>query len=294
MTQLAGLLLLAAIIVGALAATGAEPVLAALPFELALIGGSALATLLIANSRVIVVSALAGIWQALRGSRWTRAAHRDLLAVLVALLARLRRDGPVALERELERPGDAPLFRSAPTLLADGRVLRFLTEVARSYTLPGGTRMAGEQVNTLRRRLVGERLRAAQALHTVADALPALGIVAAVLGIIKTMGAIDQPNDVIGAMIATALLGTFLGVFLSYGLVGPLAARFGQVIEEDALALDVIAAAFEAHAQGLSPSLAADAACTPLPPALRPDPAELTQAAERSRFAGRAEPRQVG
>ena len=294
MTQIAGLFLLAALIVGAFATIGAEPVLAALPFELALIGGTALATLLIANSRDTVVAALTGLGHAIRGSRWTRAAHGDLLAVLVALLSRLRREGPIALEAELEEPAGAPMFQQAPQLRADGRVLGFLVEVARHHALPGGQTVASDQVRLLRQRLIADRRRAAQALHAVADALPALGIVAAVLGIIKTMGAIDQSTEVIGTMIATALLGTFLGVFLSYGLVGPLAARFEQVIEEDARALDVIAAAFEGHARGLSPSLAGEFARTPLPPHLRPDPTELAHAAERTRFSSRTVRRQAG
>ena len=115
------------------------------------------------------------------------------------------------------------------------------------------------------------RLKAVGALNTLADALPALGIVAAVLGIIRTMGAVDQDPAILGAMIGAALLGTFLGVFLAYGLVGPIAARYAQIVEEEAGFLDTIRAVISSFGEGVAPALALELARTGLPPALQPE-----------------------
>ena len=133
-----------------------------------------------------------------------------------------------------------------------------------------------------------QRMKAVGALNTLADALPALGIVAAVLGIIRTMGSIDQSPAVLGTMIGSALLGTFLGVFLAYGLVGPVAARFGQIVDEDARFLDVIRSTLGAYSEGLAPGIALEMGRAAIPPALQPDTATLEQALSASRFVAKS------
>jgi chemotaxis protein MotA len=125
--------------------------------------------------------------------------------------------------------------------------------------------------------MVEEKQRAVTALQTLADALPALGIVAAVLGIIKTMAMIDQSTAILSEMIAAALLGTFLGVFLAYGLVGPIANRFGQIVEEEAIYLDTIARIITAFSQDTAPRTAIEIARASLPAHLRPNIADLDQ-----------------
>ncbi|CAN0478637.1 unnamed protein product [Scytosiphon promiscuus] len=135
---------------------------------------------------------------------------------------------------------------------------------------------------------VDQRMKAVNALNTVADALPALGIVAAVLGIIKTMGSIDQSPAVLGMMIGSALLGTFLGVFLAYGVVGPVAARFGQIVEDEAQPLDVIRTVLSAFGGGVQPGIAVELGRTAIPVDQRPDAESVERAQTSARFAERA------
>ncbi|MGB3624778.1 MAG: MotA/TolQ/ExbB proton channel family protein, partial [Henriciella sp.] len=135
---------------------------------------------------------------------------------------------------------------------------------------PGGKSPLQGHLSDAMSTTANARHRAVSALNTLADALPALGIVAAVLGIIKTMGVIDQSPEVLGPMIATALLGTFLGVFLAYGLVGPLASRFGQVIDEEMLYLETICTLLTAYDEGHPPATAIELARSGLPIHLRP------------------------
>lgn len=285
MTQLLGFLLVLVLIGAGLAATGAEAVLAALPFELMLIAGAALGTLLIANGPGVARAALGGFAAALRGSRWSRGDFADLLAVLHELCRRVRRGGHVAIEGDIETPSDSALLARAPRLVSDGHARAMLCDAFRLMSLDlSKSGRAEAQMQRAIDMAVAERMRAVGALHTVADALPALGIVAAVLGIIKTMTAIDESNAVIGAMIASALLGTFLGVFLAYGLVGPIAARFGQVVEEEAVALEVIQAFLSAHAAGAPPAVAMELARAAIPGRVQPGPDELDVRMEAARF----------
>lgn len=285
MTQIAGFFLVLALITAGLLATGAEAVLHALPFELALIGGAALGTLLIGNSPAVAKGALAGFVDAVRGPRWSRGDFGELLGVLAELSRRVRRGGHVAVESDIETPGESALIASAPQLARDRDALSMLCDSFRLMAMDlSDTRRAEAQMDRAIEMSVGARMRSVAALHTVADALPALGIVAAVLGIIKTMTAIDESTAVIGAMIASALLGTFLGVFLAYGLVGPIAARFGQVIEEEAVALEVIRTFLSAHASGAAPGVCLELARAAIPPESQPDMAQLDHAVEALRF----------
>lgn len=285
MTQIAGFVIVLAVITLGLLATGADGVLAALPFELMLIGGAAIGTLLIGNSPAVALGAVAGFGAAIRGSRWQREDYAGLLGVLHELSRRVRRGGHVAIEADIESPEDSPLFSGAPRLLADRSAVNLVCEAFRLMAVDlSDARRAETQMDRAIEVTLHERMRPVAALHTLADALPALGIVAAVLGIIKTMTAIDQSTAVIGAMIASALLGTFLGVFLAYGLVGPMATRFGQVVEEEAAALEVIRSFISAHAAGAPPSIALELARAAISPDLQPDPAALDQSLESVRF----------
>ena len=271
MFQLFGLLMVVVLIAGALVFTGSPALFSALPFELALIGGAGLGTLVIGNSPRVAGDALAGIAKAMRGAKWTRADYADLLSGLNDLLRRARRGGMLAIEADIESPETSDLFTSRPRLLADSTATAMITDSLRLHALnPGGKSPIGAHLDDAVASAAQTRHRAVGALNSLADALPALGIVAAVLGIIKTMSLIDQSPDVLGPMIATALLGTFLGVFLAYGLVGPLAARFGQVVDEEILYLETIRTVITAWHEGVAPSTAVELARAGLPVHLRP------------------------
>lgn len=285
MTQIAGFLLILALVVAGLLATGADAVLVALPFEFLFIAGAGAATLLIANDGATARAALAGFGRAIRGAQWNMSDYRDLLAVLHELCRRSRRGGHVAIETDIEEPEQSLLFGSAPRLKADTDALSMICSAFRVMAIDlSDARRAAEQMSRTTEQVLDRRMRAARALHTLADALPALGIVAAVLGIVKTMTAIDQSNAVIGAMIASALLGTFLGVFLAYGVVGPMAARLTQIIEEDAAPLDVIEVFLSAHSEGASPAVCAELARSVIPTVYLPPLEELDRAVQQRRF----------
>lgn len=289
MPQLLGLVLVLVLVFGGLALTGGAKAMEALPFELALIGGAALGTLLIGNAPAVARDALGGFLHAFRGSRWKKADFEDLLVLLGALMRKARREGFVAIEQDIETPADSALFRAAPLVRADPAAQAMICDAFRLMALdlsdPARADAHMEQAVATH---VEQRMKAVSALHTLADALPALGIVAAVLGIIRTMGAIDQSPVVLGIMIGSALLGTFLGVFLAYGLVGPVATRFGQVVEDDAQALHVIHTALSAYAHGVQPSVAAELGRTVITMDVRPDAEAVERAQTAARFAARA------
>lgn len=289
MGQVLGFLIVLGVVIGGLSVSAGPAVFAALPFELALIGGMALGSVLIGNAPSVAREAGLGLWRALRGARHGRADYHTLLVMLHALLGRLRRGGFVAIEADIESPDASALFRAAPGLLRNRPAVSLICE---TLTMASLDPHAHSQVpGRLRDQLQvwgQERQRAVGALHTLADALPALGIVAAVLGIIKTMGVIDQSPAILGDMIAAALLGTFLGVFLAYGLIGPLANRFGQIVEEEALYLETIGAMLVAYFSGATPAAALERARLALPVSLRPEAAAVDRDVTRNRFASRA------
>lgn len=278
MLQIFGLLLVLAMVFGGYALAGGDldVLLQAGPAEFVIIGGAGLGTILIASGRREALGTLAAPWRAVCGPRWRQADHADLARVLRGLFLTLRRQGVLALEQDIEAPHTSERFQDAPALQRDGDALDLIQALVRRAAL--GPFRPGELDQLLDRhigRAAADRRKPTEALMRLADALPALGIVAAVLGVIKSMAAIDQSGAVLGGMIASALVGTFLGVFLAYGFVSPLAARYGDIVEADLRALDVIADSFEAHFEGASSEAAVARGVACLPPDLRPDPADI-------------------
>ncbi|GGB71441.1 motility-associated protein [Henriciella pelagia] len=271
MFQLFGLVTVIAVITGALIFSGSPAILEALPFEVALIGGAAIGTLLVGNSPRVARDAAIGLGKAVTGPKWKQTDYADLLTGMNELIRRARRGGIVSIEADIEAPESSPVFLNRPNLLADEDARNLITDSFRLLALnPGGKSPLQAHLDDAIGTIADTRHKAVTALNSLADALPALGIVAAVLGIIKTMSMIDQSPEVLGPMIATALLGTFLGVFLAYGLVGPLAARFGQVIDEEMRYLETIRTLLMAYDDGLAPATAVELARSSLPTHLRP------------------------
>jgi len=287
MVQLLGFVIVLFVVSGALLISGGPAVLAALPFELALICGAAFGTILIGNSTPVAIAAIKGFGQAVRGAKWSKSDYAGLLTLMHELLRRARRGGIVAIEQDIESPETSDLFTRQARLLSDPHASGLICDSFRLIALDPAMRT---QTATYLQDRVGEivedRQRAVGALQTLADALPALGIVAAVLGIIKTMAMIDQSTAVLGEMIAAALLGTFLGVFLAYGLVGPIANRFGQIVEEEAVYLDTIARIITAYAQDTAPRTAIEMARAALPTQIRPDMTAIDENLKIIRLSG--------
>ena len=285
MIQIAGLVLILVLIIGGMVLSGGPAILSALPFELTLILGAGAATVLIGNSRSAAIGAFRGFLIAVRGPRWRRQDYAELLVTLHELMRKARRGGLVAIEHDIENPQTSEVLKKNPSLLSDPQATGFLCDGLRLLAMdPAATTRLRPQLEEQVGAIVEERQRASAALHTLADALPALGIVAAVLGIIKTMGFIDSEPAVLGEMIAAALLGTFLGVFLSYGIVGPVAARLTQIIDEEALYLDTIQMLVSGHAEGLAPRTNIELARNRLPQNLRPAIIDIDNGLSKARF----------
>ena len=261
--------------------------------ELLVIGGSGVMTLLIANDLGVVRNAMGGMKRAFTGPRWRRGDYTDALCLLFLLVRLLRQEGSVALERHIEDPANSAFFSRYPRLLADRHVTAFIADVLRSITMNmTDPHMVGEMMEAEIAKRHAEDLRAAKALSAVADAFPALGIVAAVLGVIKAMGAISESPEVLGHMIGSALVGTFLGVFLAYALVGPVAARVKGVIEEEGSLLPVIRQVIISHLEGLQPQVAVEVGRKLVPSRHQPSFDELDRMMSetaRSARAGKAE-----
>ncbi|WP_114392741.1 flagellar motor stator protein MotA [Oleisolibacter albus] len=229
------------------------------PFELVIVGGAAFGAFVIANPREVIRQTGASVASLLRGGQHRRSDYLDLLALLYTVLRTARTKGLLGLEKDIETPEDSALFQQFPTVAQHTRALRFLTDYLRLMSL--GADRATEMEALMDEELVTlnkEFQRVPKSLHTVAEALPALGIVAAVLGMIKAMGAISAPPETLGKLIGGAMVGTFLGVLLSYGVVGPLASAMIRMRDEEMRYFHCIKAALIAHLHGSAPAIAVE------------------------------------
>ena len=208
-------------------------IIKALPFEFMMIGGAATGAFIISNDIGAIKHSLADLGKVFKGPKWKSPDYRDLLCLLFELI-RLARQNPVEFEEHIDTPESSEIFAKYPKILKDKEAVALICDTLRSASMNYNDPHQVEEV--LEKRMeasLHKAMHSSHAFQTMADGLPALGIVAAVLGVIKTMASIDQPPEVLGKLIGGALVGTFLGVFLSYGLVGPFAGRIKSVTEED-------------------------------------------------------------
>lgn len=233
-------------------------VIYALPIEMGIIGGSAVAALIIGNNGAKLKAILGGFAKVFKGPTYVKQDFMDCILLVSKLTKILKSEGPVALEPHIEDPKASPIFSEYPKLLKDDALIHLIADSLRLVVVSSGT-LDPHAVEDVMDQAIKthhhEALGPADDLQGLADALPALGIVAAVLGIIKVMGSIDKPPAILGGMIGSALVGTFLGIFLAYGLVGPMANRARAVIESDAsiyhVAKQLIIASLHGHPQPL-------------------------------------------
>lgn len=230
-------------------------ILKSLPFEMMMIGGAAVGAFLISNDMPAVKHTLKDLGKVFKGPKWKHEDYKDLLCLLFELI-RLARANPVAIEEHIEAPEESSIFSKYPKILTDKEAVHLIADTMRSASMNYDDPHQVEEV--LEKRIeanLHHALHSSHALQTVADGLPALGIVAAVLGVIKTMASIDQPPEILGKMIGGALVGTFLGVFLAYGLVGPFSVKVKDVTEEDGhfyqLIREVLVANLHNHATNI-------------------------------------------
>lgn len=226
-------------------------VLKSLPFEGMMIGGAAVGAFLAGNDVATIKHTGGDLITAIKGAKWKKQDYQDLLCLLHGLLE-VMRESPVEIEGHIEDPQESSLFGKYPRIQNDHDAVEMICDTIRSMIMNFDNPHQVEDMleKQLEQRLE-DSLHGAHALQTMADALPAVGIVAAVLGVIKTMASIDKPPEILGQMIGGALVGTFLGVFLSYGIVGPFAARVKGIREEEhgfyGLIREVLVSSLQSH-----------------------------------------------
>lgn len=252
-----GIVLIFAMVFGGYLAAGGKLaiILKSLPFEMMIIGGAAVGAFVISNDVSIIRQSLKDLGRVFKGPKWKPQDYSDLLCLLFELV-RLARQNPVGLEEHIEAPENSSIFGRYPKILKDHEAVELICDTMRSASMNYDDPHQVEEV--LEKRMEATEHHAMHSVHALqqmADGLPALGIVAAVLGVIKTMGSIDQPPEVLGKMIGGALVGTFLGVFLAYGFIGPFAAKLKAILEEDAhfyhLIREVLVANLHEHATAI-------------------------------------------
>ena len=224
-----------------------------------MIGGAAVGAFLLANKGNVVKGGLKGVGKVFKGPQWKAQDYKDLLGLMFGLLKLIRTKGMIVLEQHIENPEASSIFQQYPKILHDHFAIEFICDTLRMMTMSFDDPHQVEDMMEKQLEKHHHELHAySHAIQNMADATPALGIVAAVLGVIKTMGSINEPVEVLGAMIGGALTGTFLGVLLAYGFFGPMATKMGQVYDQDHSFYLIIRAMLVSHLHGNAPQISAE------------------------------------
>ena len=249
------------------------------PFELVIIGGAAVGSFIASNPKWVIKSTGKSVKAAMKGPANSKDDYLELLSMMYATFKLAKTKGNLVLEQHIENPEESTLFANFPGFLGNHHAVEFFCDYLRLVTL--GTEKAHEL-----EALMDEEIEihhhqdetVAGAMQTMADGFPALGIVAAVLGIIKTMGSITEPPEILGKLIGGALVGTFLGIFIAYGFVGPLAAAMKGAQEANSKYIICLKAGILAHVQGYAPAVSIEFARKALMSDTRPSFIELEEA----------------
>jgi chemotaxis protein MotA len=265
-------------VIGSFAMEGAHLGALYQPLEFLLIGGAAVGAFLAGSNAKSLSQVRQAVPIAFKGAPYTKQMYMELMSLLYVLLNKARREGLMAIESHIEDPAASPLFNEYPRIMADAKLMEFTTDYFRimisgnmsSFEIES---LMDEEIDTFR----SEREVPVSQLRLVADALPAFGIVAAVLGVIKALASVDQPPAILGGLIANAMVGTFLGILLSYGFVGPFASRVERQVVEQIKVLECIKVTLLASMNGYPPQLAVEFGRKVLFTSVRPTFSELEE-----------------
>ena len=257
------------------------------PYELLVIGGAAFGAFVISNPMKVVLRVMRSLPVLMRGPRYNKAAYMDLLSLLYDLFAKARKEGLMAIENDVEEPENSEIFKKYPRILKDHHAVEFITDYLR--LMVGGNMNPFELENLMDVEIDTHHQEAelpASAINKVAEALPGFGIVAAVLGITITMASIGGPIEQIGAHVAAALVGTFLGILLAYGFVGPMGTALEHIVREEGKFFEVIKVCLLATVNGYSPQVAVEFGRKAMYPSIRPSFRELEEHIKQKKAAG--------
>ncbi len=246
------------------------------PSEYIIIGGAAIGALMISTPKTTLGQMVKSIPLVFRGSRYHEKQYLELLSMLYMFFKIARTKGDMALEAHVEKPAESPIFKQFPTITKNHEAMDFLTGYMRILTL--GSNNANELESIMDSEIDGlehEIHAVAGAMQSMADGTPALGIVAAVLGVIVTMGSISEPPEILGLLIGAALVGTFFGILVAYGVFAPLASALGGAMNPDIEYLRVIKAGLIGHMQGYAPQISVEMARKTIGPESRPSFAKV-------------------
>lgn len=253
-----------------------EIIIHAAPHEVGTILGAAIGAFMLANKGDVIKKTLKDFKKAFGKPKWKKQDYQDLLCLMFILLKLIRTKGMIALEQHIEKPHESPIFSQYPKIEHDHFAIDFICDTLRMMTM--NFEDPNQLEDMMEKQLEKHHHEAAapqHSLQSMADGIPALGIVAAVLGVIKTMASISEPVEVLGGMIGGALVGTFLGVFMAYGLFGPIASKLGQVYEEEHSFYMMIKAILVSHLQGNAPQVSVEIGRGLIPTKHQPSFAEI-------------------
>ena len=259
MLVIIGYIVVCASVFGGFALAGGH--LAALfqPIELLMIGGAALGAFLVGNNNKAIKATLAALPSLFKGSRYTKELYMELMSLLFEVLSKVRKEGLMSIEGDIDKPEESPLFSKYPAVLADHHIVEFMTDYLR--LMVSGNMDAFQIENLMDNEIETHHHEGAVPAHVIAkvgDGLPAFGIVAAVMGVVHTMESVGIPPSELGMLIAHALVGTFLGILLAYGFVGPLASLLEQKLDESSKMFQCVKVTLLASLNGYAPALAVE------------------------------------
>ena len=278
MALIIGYIIVIASVLGGFALAGGHLGSLLQPVELIMIGGSAAGAFFISNPPKVIKAVFKAIPTLFKGSRHSKARYVDLLALLYEILAKVRKEGLMSIESDVDAPEQSPLFSKYPNIVSDHHLIEFATDYLRMMV--GGNLNAFEIENLMDNEIETHHHEAAVpsgALAKLADGLPAFGIVAAVMGVVHTMESVGIPPAELGKLIAAALVGTFLGILLAYGFVGPLATLLEHKADEEAKQYQCVKVVLLASMSGYAPQVAIEFGRKVLYSSERPSFAELEQ-----------------
>lgn len=229
------------------------------PIELMTIAGAAIGAFITSNSTKVLGATIKSLPKLLGGSKYSKARYMALMALLYDILTKIRKEGMMAVEADIEEPEKSALFQKHPSIASDHHLVEFITDYLRMMV---SGNMNPFEIESLMEQEIDthhhEAMQPSISMQKAADGLPAFGIVAAVMGVVRTMASVGKPPAILGEMIAAALVGTFLGILLSYGFIGPLAALLEQKVDESTKELNCVKSTLLANLQGYAPALAVE------------------------------------